>query len=73
MSNKDQKTLIETIRVNLERNEKGEIDFIPDVNGTWNIVSLSRTTSGLIDYFKPAYVIGVDKYGNPNTKNKTND
>lgn len=56
------RTQIQTIRANLQRNEKGEIEWKVANDGKWNIAGL--TESGLIGYFEPQLAIGVDQYGN---------
>jgi len=58
------KTLLLTIRANLERNEKGQVEFKPDPNGHWNIVE-PKVDGKLIKYFEPAYTVGFDPYSAP--------
>lgn len=42
MDTNQQETLLQTVRANLERNEKGEMKAIFDNNGKWNIVFPSK-------------------------------
>ena len=65
MDNEQDRTLLDIIRVHLERNEQGKIEWKPDPNGTWNMFNPARRThSGLITYFEPRTAIGLDEYGN---------
>jgi len=62
MNSEEQKTLLETIKANLERNEKGDIEIVFDPCGTFDIIP-NRTNKGLVTYFQPQYAIDVDPYG----------
>jgi hypothetical protein len=63
MSNEEQKTLLETIQVILERNEKGSIDYESNGKGGWRIVKYPNHP--MIRYFEPNYIQGYDPYGSP--------
>lgn len=68
MSNeqKQQETLLQTIKANLIRNEEGIITFYLGSQGSWDVTTIpNRCNSGLIKYFEPSYEVGFDKYGSP--------
>lgn len=65
MKKEHQETLLQTIKSNLERNEKGEVHFIPCENGKWNLAQAAESLNGLANYFKPHSNTSFDKYGNP--------
>lgn len=60
----EQKTLIGPIKARLERNEKGAVEWVPDPQGPWKIIT-QPPTSGLVCYFTPAYQEGYDEFGQP--------
>jgi len=63
LSKEQQETLLQTIKCHLERNEKGDIKWVPDPNGAWNVAVIDKLpTSGMVRYFTPAYQIGFDPY-----------
>jgi hypothetical protein len=63
MSNtNEQQTLLETIKIRLERNDNGVVSWVQDENGPYSLVP--RIDNGLVRYFKPAYEIGIDAFGN---------
>ena len=63
MQKEHQETLLQTIKARLERDEKGGINFIPDINGSWDLISL-QPNAPIVKYFTPTIQLGLDKFGN---------
>jgi hypothetical protein len=61
LSKEQQETYLMTLRARLERNEKGKVEWIPDLTGPFELVKLGTS---LVRYFYPAYQPAIDPYGN---------
>lgn len=62
MSNEENKTLMQTIRVKLEWTKKGTLKAFSDIHGSWYIVE-KPPTSSLVRYFTPQYQEEYDQFG----------